>query len=179
MCQATGKVPSLACTLGDMQPGTQFHDPNGETWMVTNLQYSELRLPNEPTSVMVVNVGNGDRNRFGNALTNNEFRGLVTPMYSDLKLGYDHRGRLYVSTALNEWQTDLPVDPAQETYFPVADPVEVDADDAKNQADKQWPLQAAQDAAADAEAPWVQPTDADGPDMTIEFDDIRPDSDGK
>lgn len=123
MCAVTGKPPAQVCTLGDLARGAWFHDPNGETWQVIDLP---LATGLYPDSVMVVNIGNGAGNRFGNAMTNDELRGIVTPMYRDLKLGYDHAGRLYSSTFLNGWYCDPdPVPDAVAQDAPLATPKEL------------------------------------------------------
>lgn len=99
MCQRTGTPPALVCTVGDLLPGAEYHDPNGETWMVLN-------LPRTAEDTIVVNTGNrrgGNPNTFGNALNNDELKGLVTAVRSNLRLGYDRDGRFYASTFLNGW----------------------------------------------------------------------------
>lgn len=99
MCVATGKPPTLVCTLGDLQPGTEFHTPDGETWMVTS-------LAKDDDDTIVINLGNarGGYNAFGK--NGDEIKGRVTPMRADTKLGYDHKGRFYASSKLNGWQYD-------------------------------------------------------------------------
>ncbi len=94
MCARTGTVPALECTVGDLQPGQWFHDPNGETWMVTSLL-------GDFQDAVVVNTGNGPTNPFG--MQGDELKGRVTPYRADTKLGRDRDGRLYASTALNDW----------------------------------------------------------------------------
>ena len=95
MCERTGIPPLIACTVGDLIPGYEYHDSNGETWMVTTRSTED--------STTVVNVGNGPYNTFGNAMKGNELKGTLTEVYNSLRLGYDDRGRLYASTALNGW----------------------------------------------------------------------------
>ncbi len=120
MCARTNTPPALVCTLGDLKPGQQFHDPNGETWMVLapmtpqdyRVQFEESGTQVRDT--MVVNIGNGPTNPFG--MKADELKGLVTPMYASTRLGHDHAGRLYSSTKLNDWY-----------YTP--DPVPADAAD--------------------------------------------------
>lgn len=121
MCAVTGKPPVFECCLGDVAIGTEFHTPDGETWLVTSIPAPDT------IDVVVVNIGNarGSYNRFGR--NGDELKGRVTPMRADIKLGRDHKGMLYASTSLNDWylySDDLP----QITTTP-------DADDAKNQAD--------------------------------------------
>lgn len=107
MCEVTNTPPALACQVGDLKPGQQFHDPNGETWMVLGMP-DGLDNYDAEEDTLVVNLGNGPGNRFGNALTNNEFKGRVTPVRNNLKLGYDHKGTLYTSTYLNGWYDPTP-----------------------------------------------------------------------
>ena len=132
MCTKTSTPPTIACFLADLKPGQQFHDPNGETWMVIrvpDLWQDTLPVVDPEEDVLVVNIGNGATNPYG--LRNDELKGTITPMRYDLKLGYDHKGRLYTSTLLNEWNL-YPGD------LPETAPA-IDADEAKNQADKQYP----------------------------------------
>lgn len=107
MCVATGRPPALECTLAEVPAGTEFHTPDGERWMVLSLPRTAEGDP------LVANLGNapeGGYNPYGRQ--GSELRGRVTPMRGDVKLGRDHRGRLYASTALNDWylyESDLPL----------------------------------------------------------------------
>jgi hypothetical protein len=85
MCQATRTPPALACTIADLVPGDFYHNSDGDTFII-------LALTRTADSTMVVNARTGQ----------------VTPVYSDVKLGYDERGRLYSSRALNGWEFELP-----------------------------------------------------------------------
>ena len=97
MCQRTNTPPVCECQLGDLKPGVEFHTPDGEVWMVTD----------SPTTndegVTVVNLGNarGGYNQHGR--NGDELKGRVTPFRANIRLGRDHRGLLYASTALNDW----------------------------------------------------------------------------
>lgn len=110
MCVRTGKVPAFECCVGDLKPGQEYHDPNGERWMVLDLP--KVCPISGPNSVMVVNIGNagGGYNPYGRQ--NDEYKGSVRQVYEDVKLGRDEKGRLYASTALNEWNL-YPEDLAQ------------------------------------------------------------------
>lgn len=117
MCERTGTVPALECTIADLKRGDEYHDPNGERWMVLCPAYG-LTMGQD---ILVVNLGNGPGNRFGNALKNDEFKGISTVVRGDVKLGRDARGRLYASTALNDWY--LPEDPAPPAGEPTPDTI--------------------------------------------------------
>lgn len=89
MCLPTNRVPALECTIDDLPAGTQYHDPNGETWLVANVSRG---ADDQQHSTTVVNIRTG----------------TITPVYSNTKMGRDERGRLYTSTALNDWYYDAP-----------------------------------------------------------------------
>lgn len=108
MCATTRTAPTLICTVGDLKPGNTYHDPNGQTWMLTNLPAPQNVSPD---SVMVVNVSWGSWRSMG----------TVTPVYADVKLGQDERGRLYASTYLNDWY-----DPAPAADNPIVPPAAQD-----------------------------------------------------
>ncbi|HYT89470.1 MAG TPA: hypothetical protein VEL76_12260 [Gemmataceae bacterium] len=95
MCIATNRPPTLVCTIGDLFAGASYHDPDGDTFVVTD-------RARDADSTTVVNLRTG----------------RVTPVYSDVKLGRDEKGRLYASTYLNDWYCDAPVTP--DTVVPVA-----------------------------------------------------------
>ena len=86
MCVRTNTPPALAGTIGDLPPGTEYHLPNGDRFMVLALP------PCADYSATVVNLRTG----------------RITPVYSATKLGYDEKGRLYTSTYLNDWYYDAP-----------------------------------------------------------------------
>src|SRR4051794_23659582 len=90
MCIRNRKV-TLVCTVANLAPGTQYRDPAGETWLMTDLpQTTDSRdlqhdVPEGPMST-VVNLSTGH----------------VTQVRSDIRLGYDRKGRLYAARRLNK-----------------------------------------------------------------------------
>jgi len=111
MCAATGKPPAFVCTVGELKVGQEFHTPDGETWMVI----STYGIPSLTTDVMVVNLGNarGGYNRYGR--NGDELKGQISLYHGDVKLGHDHKGRLYASTYLNNWYDPTPTPEEQES----------------------------------------------------------------
>lgn len=95
MCVATHTPPAAVCTIGDCSPGTLFHGPDGENFVVLDTSRATVGTPiaQVANSTLVVDIRTG----------------RITPVYSDIKLGYDERGRLYTSRFLNDWYYDLPV----------------------------------------------------------------------
>lgn len=120
MCVATGTPPTFVCTVGDLKAGQTYHDPNGETWMVVDIKRSQL-TGFDSTDVMVVNLGNaqGGYNPYGR--NGDEYAGKVVAVYGDVKLGHDHKGRLYASTFLNDWYDYIPA-VGNDGPVPPADP---------------------------------------------------------
>jgi hypothetical protein len=69
MCEATFRAPALVCTVGDLTPGSFFHGPSGENYIV-------LALARSADSTGVIDVSSG----------------RITPVYSDIKLGIEGAG---------------------------------------------------------------------------------------
>ena len=102
MCIRTNVPPLLACTIGDLVPGSAYHDTNGDTCVVTNL------LPSvwAGISANVPDFGLcGD-----DVIVVNTATGTITPAHGTVRLGYDEKGRLYTSRFLNGWYDDAPAD---------------------------------------------------------------------
>lgn len=108
MCTATGKPPTLVCTIGDLNPGVLYHDQYGGRFVVTDCVDAELNTSGVKNTI-VLNLDNGH----------------VGPVYSDIKLGYDHKGRFYTSTMLNDWYYDAPQPDAV-----IPDAAQIDGDNA-------------------------------------------------
>lgn len=98
------------CTLGDLKPGQQYRTP----------------FPNATTMmVTTIDAEETDKPVGGKTVMVVDLNtGLLEEEECSLKLGRDRHGRLYASRYLNDPKPDAVVD----------------ADEAKNQADKAFPL---------------------------------------
>lgn len=76
---------TLVCTVGDLKPGQKYRDPDGQTWLVTDLP---AEAGYQDTLTVVVNVETGHTKQVANGI----------------KLGYDREGRLYAGRYLNQQQ---------------------------------------------------------------------------
>ncbi len=92
MCLYTQRKPVQVCTLSDLAPGTEFHLPNGDAFVVVDTT-SDLVLSASSTDAVVVNIRTGK----------------VGPMYANLAMAYDRYGRFYASTDLNDWYAPVAV----------------------------------------------------------------------
>ena len=78
MCLSENGHKTLACTVGDLQPGQTYRTPEGQTMLVTD-------GPRNLNGVTVVNVETG----------------ALAFVSLDTRLGHDRRDRLYASRSLN------------------------------------------------------------------------------
>lgn len=91
MCKARQTPPAFECTVGDLQPGSLFHGPDGENFVVLDLPARMWRNDfNDTNDKMVVDT------RYGR----------ITPVHAAWRLGRDHNSILYASRALNDWYCD-------------------------------------------------------------------------